>query len=281
MAFKKKIYSCKQGIQVHEYFTYKPPYRWMKRGKRKKETSEAMRRVNARMKSDRVQRLILNYFNEGDCFITLTFSEEARPENIGRVQYAMKQLFRKIRPLYKKENTPMYWIDNIETGKRAGLYHVHLIIKALLTCRIDRIIRKYWNEKYHSITKTEELYIDGGYKRLADYIAKITTAENGAITSKFSHARNMPDVEPEVIELLHNDEINNDGTWEEPIIEKGYELVRDSIRIGMNEITGLPNRTYTAIKIKENNFLDRAAVKGFKKIFKTPHQNYFEQSNVT
>lgn len=270
MAFKKRIYHCKQGMQVHEYFTYRPPYKWMKRGKRKKETSEAMRRINARMKSDRVQRLILNYFGEGDYFITLTFSEEARPAKIEQVQYIMKQLFRKIRPLYKKENTPMYWIDNIETGKKTGLFHVHLIIKALRAYRIDKIIHQYWNEKYHSITKTEELYIDGGYKRLADYIAKITTAENGAITSKFSHARNMPDVEPEVIELLHNSELNNDGTWTEPIIEKGYELVRDSIRTGINEITGLPNRTYTAIKIKENNFLNRAAVKRFEKISKPP-----------
>ncbi len=188
--------------------------------------------------------MMLEYFDEGDKYITLTYQGE-NPD-MQKVQKDMKRLIEYLKPRYAREETELRWIRNIERTKR-GIYHIHLLIKAMETDDVGKLVRDYWKERHGKIAKVENTYLDGGFERLAAYMTKTERDEDGKVISSLSHSRNMPDVVPTVKEYTRRN-VRKDGEWREIKEQKGYVLLKDSLYEGFSEITGFPYRRYTLLK---------------------------------
>lgn len=247
MGYIRKTYTCKHGVQVEEYHNFKRRPPGEKRKARAKPTPEKVRENNQRQKRQRAQRMMLEYFDEGDKYITLTYQGE-KP-TLQQVQKDMKRLIEFLKPRYAKDGTELRWIRNIERTKR-GIYHIHLLLKKMITTDVGKIVREYWKERHGKNARVEDTYLDGGFERLAAYMTKTERDEDGNVLSSFSHSRNMPDVVPVVKEYVRRN-VRSDGEWREIKEIKGYILLKDSIYEGFNEITGFPYRRYTLLGEKE------------------------------
>lgn len=245
MGYLKKMWWCRNGCQVMEYHSRKRHPPGEKRKPRKEKTSRRQEEANQRAKVMRIQRLILNNFDEDDKWITLTFRDDQAPATMEECGKELQKLLRWLRPKYRKEDADLKWMANREKTRR-GVWHIHLLINKLPDTDVGKIIRKWWNDRHGAIAKIQNTYLDGGFKDLAKYMAKTARAETGR-ESAFSRSRNLSDPEPEVKEYARWN-ARDHGEWKEVRIPKGYELVKDSVYEGVDECTGYPYRYYTLIR---------------------------------
>ena len=245
MGYLKKTYILRHGIQSEEYFSLGLHSKGEKRSCRKAQTPEKVKENNQRMKKDKIQRLMLEYFDPGDKYITLTYSDDKAPDNIGKVQQDMKMLIAHIKPYYAGTGTQIRWIRNIERTKR-GIFHVHILLKNPPGTDIGKEVREYWKKRHGKIAKSEDTYMDGAFGALAAYMAK-TAREDGQIVSSYSHSRGMKDVPPKRKEYRRW-KARSRGRWLDIKVPKGYELVKESVYEGISEITGYPFRRYVLLK---------------------------------
>lgn len=246
MGYIRKRWWCEHGCQVMEYHSgrrYPPGER---RNGKEKPTPESVQKANARRKAMQVQRLILNNFDEGDKWITLTYSKEKEPGSMEECLRDISKLNRHIRRIYGKTETPYKWIRNVEMTKR-GICHIHLLVNAVPGMDIGREIRTWWKDRYGRIARIQDTYLDGAFANLAAYLSKTQRDEDGKCTSKFSRSRNLVDPKPDVKEYVRWN-ARAKGEWREIRVPKGYELVRESVYEGVNEITGFPYRYYTLVR---------------------------------
>lgn len=256
MGHLKKVYHCKHGQQVTEYYNTRRQPPGEKRRAKEKQTPEKVKDNNQRLKAARAQRLMLNNFDEGDKYITLTY-QQGEKKTMQDVQKDCRRLFAHIGKYYKE--VPLMWIRNIERTKR-GIYHIHLLLKDTPAADIGKIVREYWKKKHGKIVKVEDTYLDGGFEKLAGYMAKTERDEEGKIISSFSHSRNLKDVEPTIVDYSRMS-TRSKGAWREIRVPKGYELVKESVYEGVNEITGFPYRRYTLLK-QEGGKYARTSIRG-------------------
>ena len=130
MATRRKTYKLRGGdvYDVEEYPDGRYGARGKARQKKKKPTPEQMAAVNQANRAKICRRLLIEYFDAGDYFVTYTYKVEQRPKDMTVALKDLQKALRKLRPKYKKANTPFYWIRNIERGTK-GAWHIHLVIK--------------------------------------------------------------------------------------------------------------------------------------------------------
>ena len=81
---------------------------------------EQMAAVNQANRAKICRRLLIEYFDAGDYFVTYTYKVEQRPKDMTVALKDLQKALRKLRPKYKKANTPFYWIRNIERGTKSA-----------------------------------------------------------------------------------------------------------------------------------------------------------------
>lgn len=246
MGYIKKRWWCAHGCQVMEYHTRRRYPPGEKRSGKKNPTPEKQQERNTRRKRMQIQRLILNNFDEGDKWITLTYSEDRAPDDMDACMKNAAALNRHLRKIYGKAETPFRWIRNIEMTKR-GICHIHLLVNALPGTDIGKEIREWWKERFGKIARIQDTYLDGAFSSLAAYLAKTQRDEDGKCVSRYSRSRNLVDPVPDVQEYVRWNAMAR-GEWKEIRIPKGYELVRESVYEGVDEATGYPYRYYTLIR---------------------------------
>ena len=130
MATRRKTYKLRGGdvYDVEEYPDGRYGAKGKARQKKKKPTPEQMAAVNQANRAKICRRLLIEYFDAGDYFVTYTYKVEQRPKDMTVALKDLQKALRKLRPKYKKANTPFYWIRNIERGTK-GAWHIHLVIK--------------------------------------------------------------------------------------------------------------------------------------------------------
>lgn len=130
MATRRKTYKLRGGdvYDVEEYPDGRYGAKGKARQKKKKPTPEQMAAVNQANRAKICRRLLIEYFDTGDYFVTYTYKVEQRPKDMTAALKDLQKALRKLRPKYKKANTPFYWIRNIERGTK-GAWHIHLVIK--------------------------------------------------------------------------------------------------------------------------------------------------------
>lgn len=212
-----------------------------KRGKKRKLTPEDVRRQNERNRWRRVQRLILKNFKEGDWHLILKYRPGNRPETYEEAKAHRKKFLDKMRAALKKAGIPFKWIAVTERGKKGQVLHHHLVIEDIRRNGIDtvRLVKELWtygNEFFVA------LYEDGEYEKLAEYIVKADTKEEGGWCT-YSRSRNLEEPVKTQENVPHK-------RWRDPPhAPKGWYVVKDSVYNGTNPVTGYPYQHYTLKKL--------------------------------
>lgn len=249
MATKRKTYRFRRGdiIDIEEYHDGRYGAPGEKRQKRKKPTKEQMILVNYMNKTRKCRHRLLEYFGEGDYFLTWTYRVEERPEDMAAALKDFQKAIRQVRDQYRKRGSPLRWIRNIEKGTK-GAWHIHLVAN-----RIPEgadILTKAWDHGGTYITQIKNSpYYDEDFTKLASYLTKDqnsrqkkqdgTWAKPRIRESSYSTSRNMPIPEPKTRKLQR---------WQKiPKPRKGYYIAR--IYEGINPATGYNYRRYTMIRL--------------------------------
>lgn len=249
MAVKRKTYRFRKGdvIEVEEFHDGRYGAPGCRRREKRKVTVEQMQYVNAQNKAKRCRHRLLEYFNPGDMFITWTYEKKMRPETMKEALKDFQKAIRYIKTQYKKRDTELFWIRNIERGTR-GAWHIHLIVNKIEDTA--SILQKAWKKGGAFI---EELRFhnryDHDFHKMARYMTKDQNTrekkQDGGYAkprlreSSYSTSRNMPLPEPKVDKLIR---------WKkEPKEKKGYYMAK--IVEGTNPITSYAYRRYTMIRL--------------------------------
>lgn len=127
---KRKKMRLRHGdvLDVEEYHdgNYGSPGK--SRQKKEKPTKEQVRLINQRNKVRRCRWRLIQYFDQGDLFITWTYEIGNRPPDMAGALKDFRAAIIKIRKIYRARGVPLYWIRNIEKGTK-GAWHIHLVIK--------------------------------------------------------------------------------------------------------------------------------------------------------
>lgn len=233
--YLKKIWDFGWVKQVEKCYPGNYGAPGVKRGKKRKKTPEDIERQNKTNKEKKLQRLILANYKNGGWHLILNYRPKDRPDSFGEAKENAEKFVDKMRNKYKKAGIPFKYIIVNERGKRGALHH-HLIIEDIAENGLNtvQLIKKLW--KYGNANFID-LYEDGEYKNLAEYIVKKETKDNNEWAT-YSRSRNMIIPEPEK-EIIHR------RTWKkEPKPEKGFYIIADSVVNGINPVTGYPYQHY-------------------------------------
>ena len=251
MAVKRKTYTFRKGdvIEVEEFHDGNYGAPGSRRGSRRKATAEQMALVNRYNKAKRCRHRLLQYFNSGDLFATLTYEKTNRPADMDAAKKDFRKAMRSVRKEYKKLGIILRWIANIERGTK-GAWHIHLVIKE--AGNTASILKKAWNLGgiyAEQIALNNKLY-DVDFTKLACYMTKdenTTEKKLDGSRSKprlseaaYSTSRNMPLAEPKIDRIMR---------WKEKIKpKKGYSIEKEFH--GYNPVTGFMYRRYTMIRLR-------------------------------
>lgn len=239
--YRKVIYDMGVVAQIEKSYPGNYGAPGEKRGKKKKPTPEDVRRQNESNRWRRVQRLILKNFGEGDWHLILKYPPKERPETYEEAKAHRKKFLDRMRDAYRKAGIPFKWIAVTERGKKGKVLHHHLVIQDIRRDGIDtvKLVKKLWT---YGSEFFSALYEDGEYEKLAEYIVKAETKEEGGWCT-YSRSRNleMP---------VKNVEIVKRRRWRNPpVAPKGWYVVQDSVYNGENKVTGRPYQHYTLKKL--------------------------------
>lgn len=232
-----------------------------KREKRNKPTTEQIARQNQWNRQTKVRRLIKANFRPGDYWITLRYRKGHRP-TIVQVKKDFKNFRDRLKRRYKKIGVELKYIYRMEIGKNGGI-HIHFLVNAAEGIT-GNLINTLWSSVQNatSIYYTH-IYEDGDYEDLADYITKKPSKEiEGQLNLfgeeerndliKYNCSRNLKIVEPEVRERKHWTMRKLIDKGPEPT--PGYYIVKDSIRSGVNRVTGYSYFYYTERRIRKEEY---------------------------
>lgn len=232
---RKLVYDFGSTIEVEENYpsNYGAPGKG--RLKKIKATPEQIKAQNRKNKEKRIRRKIKANFREEDIWLTLTYRKEERPESMKEATKDIRAFLDKLRRAYKKQGVPLKWMLHTEIGSRGGIHH-HLIINRVTDS--DLIIRRAWKK---GGAHMDLLYEEGGFRKLAAYLAKEPDSENKLQESRFSCSRNLK--KPKLKKYLLK-------CWaKEPKPRKGYYIDKETYHEGVNPITGRRYRSYTMIRL--------------------------------
>ena len=169
MGYEKRTWDLGRIREVEERhtWTWKPPN--MRRKKKEKPTAEAVRKNNQRLMARKRRMQLEMYFDEDDCYMTLTYPKASRPESMVEVQRDWKKLMEYVRKVFKKNGAVLRWIRNIEAGTK-GAWHIHAVVKELPPGAVDtkgkptttaKLISRLWQKKMeHGRVNTQYLRDD-------------------------------------------------------------------------------------------------------------------------
>lgn len=232
-----------------------------KRAKRSKPTPEQMEYQNRKNRARNIRYLIKANFTENDLFVTLTYKKGTR-KDVKEAAEDVRDLFKKLRPKYKKLEVPLKYIYACEIGERGGI-HTHLIINECGNTM--QLISGLWGRGHPNF---KNLYKEGNYEQLADYMAKVPKDKEGSTKVQqckkkpeyiYNHSRNLEKVEPEVhvysrrtVKAIRDAIEQGAVTHEQSkYITDGYYIDRDSIRSGVNPYTGISYLEFTEVPIRQ------------------------------
>lgn len=226
MAHRKKTYRHRGGdiLEVMEYHDGRYGAPGQPRQKRRKATAEEIRRVNQYNKRMRCWRKLINYFGEGDFYMTLTFRKEERPKDMEEAKGIWRKFLRELRKAYKKAEMPFRWIRNIEVGSRNG-WHIHVVLKRIPD--LDAIVAKLWK---FGRAVSERIYLQGDMRDLAAYMTKTPETDRRQRETDYDASRNMPIPEPKKTVLRGK----NADLTKKIRVPKGYVLDEASVVRGVN-----------------------------------------------
>ena len=237
--YVKKTYNLgkhKDIIEVHNFYpgNYGAPGK--KRERKEKASPEVIKKQNHANRVRKIQRLILGNFKAGDWHIVLKYKKELRPDDFKEAKEQLSTFFKKVRLELKKYSISFKYIGVTEMGKKGNALHHHIIVENITDpVNMLKLIRKYWIYGHIALT---DLYEEGAYQRLAEYIVKAETKDPEGKSSYKRSRGNLIEPQAESKIMLRK-------SWpKEPKAKKGYYIIADSVVSGENPVTGYPYQRY-------------------------------------
>ena len=253
MAFYYEKYRIGKWIE-HEYkFAGNFGKKGEKRQKKEKPTPEQMQLYNRINKAKRIRRTIGLNFEPADYWITLTY-KNGKGMVMARIKKDMENFRERMKRAYKKRGAGLKWMQVIEIGKKGGL-HIHILLNRIQDT--DLLVAMHWTYG-HAYFKP--LYEEGQYEQLSSYIAKLPPEQDGGKKREecmqeltddnysFSSSRNLVRPEPDERKVYTRRTMER-AIKEGPKPTPGYYVDKDSIRIGVNKITGWSYMYYTELPL--------------------------------
>lgn len=236
----RRKYRMVNSTEVVEFNSSKCPGKSKPRRPRSKPTSEAVKKNNRRRKQRECSRMVEKYFEEDDLAFTLTWAVEKRPSSMKEAVKQFNRFTRWLKREYGKRFYELFWIRNIEKGKK-GAWHVHILIN-----RIDGaefMINSWWAAQYGGVFQQYyHNWRDQG-KDIGEYISKTPETSDEVVETSWGHSRTVQKVKPE------ETAITRQRMTDAPRVPKGWYLDENSMFSG-ETIDGYPFRTYTLRRIK-------------------------------
>ena len=208
-------------------------------GKSKEEIKQANKNQAAR----RLARKINANFRPGDLHVILTYRREERQEP-KEAQKMISKFLKDLRKCYQKAGKLLKYILVTEYKKKA--VHHHLIINNINDGNrtTQDYIRDGW--KGRGSPKYVQLYDDGEYEQLAEYLIKETEEtfreKNAPFRQRYSCSRNL--IDPKAKQRT----VKVKNGWElEPKPRSGYYIKKDSLYNGFDKM-GYPYQRYLLVK---------------------------------
>jgi len=249
---KRKKIRLRHGdvLDVEEYHDGNYGGKGKTRQKKEKPTREQVRLINRRNKARLCRWRLIQYFDQGDLFITWTYATENRPPDMAGALKDFQKAMAKVRKIYRLRGAPHYWIRNIERGTK-GAWHIHLVIKQTPEGDAVAIVTKAWTKGGTYVAEIRHSKFTGDdMEQLADYLTKDehtaeprkdgTPGKPRIAEVSYNTSRNMPLPEPKTDKLVR---------WKPEVKPpKGYYIAR--MHEGINPVTGFLYRSYTLIRLK-------------------------------
>lgn len=235
----EKTVICGPVREVEKYHTSRYNQKGIRPKKKEKPTSEQMQKVNERNAIKRLRRLMNTNFGPGDYHTVLTYAKDQRPDPEG-AKKNLKKFLGDLRREYRKQEQVLKYI--IVTEWKGKSIHHHILLNNI--SGTDKLIQKHWPYGRPHNTCLDD---SGNYGDLAAYFVKETQktfreADNPN-RLRYSCSRNLkkPIVKVRIIRA---------NTWrEDPKPVKGYELVKDSVKSGVSEVTGYGYQYYMLLRV--------------------------------
>lgn len=248
IGYIRDIWDCGDTAEVEEKHTGKYGAPGQLRGKKRKATKEEISRQNQWKKERDVRRAIKWNFNANDYWITITYRKKQRP-TWQQMRDDMRKLIRKVRERYRILGFEMKYFYRLGIGKQGGP-HMHILVNRIVAGQqgTDTIFSQMWDKGHVNFRTTYEA---GGFKDLARYITKPLEEWEPEDLKRYSPSRNLIRKEPKQKVINRRSLIDKMGQVRYPKAPKGYYIDPDSVRMGINPITGFPYRHYTIVKIRK------------------------------
>ena len=241
--YVKNEYHLNRVIQVENHYPGNYGAPGVPREKKRKRTPEDIERQNKRNREKKIQRLILANFDIGDWHLVLKYRPGQRPDTYKEAQKQLRNFLSRMRKAYKKAGRPFKYIAVTERGKKGQALHHHLIIEDIKANGINTVelVKELWPGTRAFI----DLYEDGEFANLAEYIVKAETKEEQEKgKSTYTRSRNL------IVPKPRKKIMKRKGWPMEPVPKKGYYIIKDSVVNGINPVTGYPYQHYTMRKIE-------------------------------
>lgn len=247
MPYMKEICVAGRTKEVRKYYNFHTPPPGEHRGKREKPTPERIKKANYRKAETDFRRLINNNFTDEGYSITLTYRKGEEPADIDDLRKDAAGYLKKLTRATKKRGKILKHVYVLGAGQHRR--HIHAVVQGMDMEDITTL----WDKGHVSMTK---LYSDGDYRELAAYLMKNAeeTRTQEAIQGKkprrrYNTSHNL--VKPKVT----REKISAREFRKNPRIQKGYQLIKDTVVSGISDLTGMPYLSYTLIKDK--NYVER------------------------
>lgn len=242
----RDTWDCGETMEIEEKHTGRYGARGQKRQEKKKATPKDIEKRNQWKKERDLRRLIKWNFSPGDYWYTLTFRKDERPgwEEMMKI---MADFIRKLRREYKKREWELKYIYRPQIGER-GAVHIHFLVNAESSDkdnRTDKMIAGLW--KYGKAYPEIVYEVNDG--KLANYIATPKKEWEPEKAKDYHPSRNLIRKDPKRKEVKRRSLVDKQGQLIYPAVPKGYYIDNDSVRMGINPITGYAYRHYTLVKI--------------------------------
>ena len=242
----RQTWEFEGSLEIEEKHTGRYGAPGQRRKKRKDPTPEDIRRQNQWKRERDLRRLIKWNFGQRDYWVTLTYQKGERPE-WKHLMKDMQQMLRKAKRRYQKQGVDLKYIYRLAIGRRGGP-HIHILVNRFANDQTgtDLILSECWTFGHVNIRPT---YDAGGFRELAEYIAKPLEEWEPPDLKRYHTSRNLIRKEPHDKIVRRRSLADRNGILRYPSAAKGYYVDPDSVRMGVNPVTGYFYRHYTLVKL--------------------------------
>ena len=163
------------------------------RGAKRKLSSEAQQKANAKYSYQKLELMLAANFVPGDLILTLTYDEAHLPRTREAAAARLKKFRADLAALRKRSGRELLMIWNTENVFNLGRWHHHCVVNA---CGEDfEAIRRLWGSGENVEIRKLQIDKDHSYESLARYMCKEARERPGLRSWSYTRSCRKPEIE--------------------------------------------------------------------------------------